>query len=152
MGRSVNYMNNAETVIYFTAEWLSGYDEEGNYDQYLVKVNYKDFIVNLLSEITHKLKSYTDVKNSWDNHETKIILENGLCNIGISEYCGCWSLSVAPKEDIYSQYSKDNIAKNHARQIKQTLEKCLEHAGVKIMYKLGTFSNGNSVYKYKGVK
>jgi len=145
MGRSVNYLNNAETVIYFTADWINESE-----DSYLSQLNYEDFIMNLLCEIKSKLKSYTEVNNSWDNRETKIILENELCNIGISEYCRGWSLSVAIKEDIYSQYCKDNIAKNHAIKIQKTLEKCLENAGGKIMYKLGTFSNGNNVYRYKG--
>lgn len=137
MSRSVDYLSNAETVIFFTVEGLEEYGDNGNYD---------DFMMNLLCEIKARLKSYDDA-NTWEGREVHIILDNRLCNIGISEYCGCWSLSVAPKDDNYD--NSYNLSRNHAGQIRKTLEKCLVNSGAKILNKLGTFSNGESVYEYK---
>jgi len=137
MGRSVDYLNRAESVIFFTADWIK---EDYDYD---------DFEINLKSEIKRKLKSYTD-SDKFDGRETKVILENNLCIIGLSEYCGAWSLSVASlEEDYYLGYNRESLAKKHANLIQATLEKCLIRAGAKIMNKIGTFSNGEAVFEYK---
>jgi len=152
MSRSVMYLNNAETVIYFTVEGLNEVNEETKEIDYdLSQMNYDDFYTNLIVEIKHKLKSYHEpYKNKWDNRETKIILENNLCVIGLSEYCGCWSLSVAPQEeDYYLGYGREPLALNHAGAIRNTLEKCLINAGARVISKIGTFSNGEAVYRYK---
>lgn len=139
MSRSVNYLNNAETIIFFT---VNGLDEQ---------IDYEDFERNLICEIKSKLKSYVET-NKWGNRETKVILENNLCVIGLSEYCGCWSLSVAGgAEDYYIGYNREALALNHAGQIRKTLEKCLANCGCKVMNKVGTFSNGEALYKYKEV-
>ena len=135
MGRSVNFLDNAITVIYFTADWM-----EEDYD-------YTDFVDNLQGNIIHKLKSYTESER-WGNRETKIILENNLCIIGISEYCGLYSLSVASE---YSEYSGDryinNFGDHHAAQIKNTLIKILDNLGCVVLNKIATASNGNSLYE-----
>lgn len=149
MGRSVSYLSNAETVIYFTVKYLNEENENGEIDYELSQMNYDDFMRNLTCEIKSKLKSYEEVEK-YDGRETRIILENRLCSIGISEYCGSWSLSIAPKEEnYYVGYYKENLALNHAGQIEETLEKCLVKSGAKILRKIGTMSNGVSVYRYK---
>ena len=144
MGRSVSYLNNAETVIYFTADWINEVD-----DEYLSQINWEDFEANLKSKITAKLKSYFK-SDGWDGRETKILLSNDLCNIGLSEYCGLYSLSVAPK-DFDSYYPEDaykeNFSKHHAEQIEKTLVKCLEDCGCELLNKVGTFSTGCGVFK-----
>lgn len=141
MGRSVNYLNNAEVVLYFP------YESEN--DGYMNQLNWNDLIRNLQNEIKAKLPSYNNC-DDWDNRETKIILENSFCNIGISEYCGLVSLSVAPKE-FDSCYSdtvfKENFAINHAQSIKKTLEKVLANLSLTNLRKIGTFSNGEAVFQ-----
>ena len=138
MARSVNYLNYAETVIFFTANFI-----EEDFD-------YEDFRDNLISTIQKKLKSYVKTDKYCSDREVSIILENELCNIGISEYCGAWSLSVAPIEEDYClNYNREALAKNHAILIKSTLEKCLINTGAKVMIKQGTFSNGEAVFEYK---
>jgi len=138
MARSVNYLNNAETVIYFTADFLTD-----DTDEHLASFHWLDFQDNLIYEIQLKLKSYIE-SNKRDNRETNIILENNLCCIGISEYCGLYSLSVAPN---YNDY--ESLGKHHAQQITKTLEKCLEKCGVKLLNRIGAFSNGSGVFEYK---
>lgn len=148
MGRSVNYLNNAEYVIYFSADWLNGIDENGKYSQFEAEINWEDFISNLKHQIKGKLKSYFDV-DKYDNRETLIFLENNLCEIGLSEYCGLYSLSIRVKESYYyNDINTEGLGKHHAEQIRSTLEKCLVNCDIKLLNRLGTFSNGNGVYEY----
>ena len=149
MGRSVDYLTNAEYVIYFSANYLNGYDENGEYDEFIAQFNWNDFMNNLKYEITKKLKSYYECER-WDGRETKIFLENNHAEIGISEYCGLYSLSIRPKENLgYYSYEKDTfgIAKYHCKQIEKTLIKCLQNCGVELLNRIGTFSNGCGVFE-----
>jgi hypothetical protein len=142
MGRSVNYLDNAEVIIYFHLE-----NDEGNYDdkQWL----WEDLVDNLINEIKRKLPSYEIEKDKWDNRETRILLSNKLCNIGISEYCGLVSLSVAPKIPRYysdEQY-KENFAVHHANQIEKTLQKIVDNCTGNRLNRKGTFSNGMGIFE-----
>lgn len=143
MGRSVSYLDNAEVVLYFPFE--NEYNEAGEYDEFLSQLNWDDTVTNLQAEIKAKLPSYYEV-DKWGNRETKIILENNLCSIGISEYCGLVSLSVAPTNNEYDSWH-EQFAKRHANQIKGTLEKVLKELSLTNLRKIGTFSNGELVYQ-----
>lgn len=149
MGRSVNYLTGAEYVIYFKADWINEEYEDGEYNEDLSSMNWDEFMVNLKSSICHKLKSYYNCEE-WDNNETKIFLKNELAEIGISEYCGLYSLSVRAREDEFS-YNADNIkeglSKHHVEQIRNTLEKCLKDSGGELLNRVGTLSNGCGVFK-----
>jgi len=138
MGRSVNYLNNAEVVLYFPFDYSD--------DVEMDNMNWDDMVENLKCEIKAKLPSYYEVKDKWGNRETRIILENSFCSIGISEYCGLVSLSVAPRENDYENYS-EGLAIHHANQIRGTLEKVLHDLGLKNLRKVGTFSNGEAVFE-----
>jgi hypothetical protein len=144
MGRSVNYLDNAEVVLYFPFE--DDKNEAGDYDEDLASIFWDDMVTNLQYEIKAKLPSYEIVNGKWDNSETRIILENSLCIIGIGEYCGLVSLSVAPKYSSYYE-SQQNLALHHAGQIKGTLEKVLHDLGLTNLRKVGTFSNGEAVFQ-----
>ena len=148
MGRSVNYLDNAEVVLYFPIE--NEYNEASEFDEDLSQMEWDDTVRNLQCEIRAKLPSYYDVKDKWGNRETRIILENNLCSIGISEYCGLVSLSVAPRDsdnlDSFATF-RDNFAVRHANQIESTLEKVLCELGLKNLHKVGTFSNGEAVFE-----
>lgn len=149
MGRGVDYLTNAEYVIFFHADWINAEYENGEFDEDLSSMNWDDFMSNLTAEICHKLKSYNE-SDKWDGRETKIFLENNLCEIGISEYCGMYSLSIRASECLgYYSYEKDTngLAVHHAEQIRNTLEKCLVKSGAEILNKIGTFSNGCSVFE-----
>jgi hypothetical protein len=138
MGRNVNYLNNAEVVLYFP------FENEDNAD-YPVDIAWDDMVANISAEIRAKLPSYYKV-DKWGNRETRIILENSYCSIGISEYCGLVSLSVAPRENDYINYS-ESLAIHHAGQIENTLKKVLEELGLTNLRKVGSFSNGEGVFE-----
>jgi len=138
MGRSVNYLSNADLVLYFDGSFL-----ENEFD-------WEDFKSNLIYKIKKKLKSYNEC-DKWDGNETRIFLENELAEIGLSEYCGLCSLSVRVRDDDYDEYFKEGIAKRHIKQIEKSLVKCLENTGVEILNRLGTFSNGCGVFEKANV-
>jgi hypothetical protein len=144
MGRSVIYLDNAEVVLYFPIE--NEYNEAGEFDEDLSQMIWDDMIDNLTCEIKKRLPSYYEVKDKWGNRETRIILENSLCSIGISEYCGLVSLSVAPRENESDEWH-ERFAIRHANNIKNTLEKVLSDLGLKNLHKVGTFSNGEAVFE-----
>ena len=150
MGRSVDYLTGAETVIYFTADWMHEQDENGNYDEFMSQMNWDDFLANLKAEIKSKLKSYEDCQ-AWDGREVNIFLDNMLCEIGISEYCGLYSLSVRAKEaDYYSEKNTEALGQNHAKQIDNTLCKILQGLSCTVLNRVGTFSNGTGVFQEAG--
>jgi len=149
MGRSVDYLNNADLVLYFNGDFLSGLDEDGEYCQDMAELNWEDFYSELKHNIKAKLKSYNECEK-WDSNEVSIFLENELAEIGLSEYCGLCSLSVRAKDDeFYNSYEKvkEGIAKHHVKQIEKSLVKCLENVGVEVLNRLGTMSNGIGVFE-----
>ena len=88
----------------------------------------------------------------WDHNEVSIFLENDLCQIAISEYCGLYSLSVrAIEQDYYADDNRLNFAKHHAKQIEKSLVKILNNLGCTVLSKLGTFSNGETVFEKASV-
>jgi hypothetical protein len=102
---------------------------------------------NLRCAIKEKLPSYYET-DKWGNRETRIVLQNALCHIGISEYCGLVSLSVAPRENEYGErWLRETFAVHHAQQIKGTLEKVLYNLGLKRLSKIGTASNGEAFFQ-----
>lgn len=134
MGRSVSYLNHAEYVIYFTAEWI----KEG--------FEWDDFKSNLISNIKGKLKSYSET-DSWDDRETHIFLDNNLCEIALAEYCDLFSLSIRVKEHYTCDYPyKQAFGERHAKQIKGALEKALTDAGADLLNRIGTFSTGTGLF------
>lgn len=152
MGRSVDYLNNAKVVIYFPTP--EAYDEDGQYNEDIGQMNWDDLIYSLEAEIQAKLPSYEIEKGKWDGRETKIILSNRLCNIGISEYCGLVSLSVAPKDIDYGysdQAYHEHFAIRHAEQIENTLQRIVDDVtGDNRLKKMGTFSNGEAIFEKAG--
>jgi len=149
MGRSVDYLSHAEYVIYFKADWMNEQDDNGEYDEVLSEMNWGDFKGNLISNICSKLKSYYEV-DEWDGREVWIFLKNELAEIGLSEYCGLYSLSIRARDDeFYNSYEKvkEGLAKAHCKKVRKSLEKALKDCGVDILNKIGTFSNGEAVYK-----
>jgi hypothetical protein len=147
MGRSVNYLSDSE-VIFFHADWLNGYDENGEYNEFDNQENWEVFFGDLKYNLKSKYKSLYDC-DKWENRENHIFLENNLCEIAISEYCGLYSLSIRAKDDEFnSNYEKykQGLSQNFVNQILPNVKKILKNCGVDLLVKQGTFSNGESVY------
>lgn len=147
MGRSVSYLSDSK-VIYFHADWLNGYDEQGEYNEDEAQINWENFFSNLKTKLKVKFKSlYSCNEYESENH---IFLENNLCEIAISEHCGLYSLSIRAKDNLgYSSYEKDThgLAQNFVSKIMPNVKNVLKNCGVDLLVKQGTFSNGESVYQ-----
>jgi len=136
MGRSVMYLNNAYDVWYLDSDSLD-YDFEFEYD-------WDNFEADLCECIKDKYGSF-EYADKWDNRETKVILENNLCEIGISEYCGLISVSIQFSDNDYN-YHQRGLAENYMDKIREGMTSIIKGFG-QTYSKLGSFSNGEGVYE-----
>jgi hypothetical protein len=149
MGRSVNYLNNAEKVNYFEWPTLSVYDDELDRD---IQTDEPEEGYIVIEDIQETIKSnFPEFDNCdrWDGRETHIILEGYGVEIGLSEYCGLASLSVRVDEGPL-EYSEDDEAYETDRQ--KALNWINENWAEATKYwnkykKIGNFSNGEGVFE-----
>lgn len=78
----------------------------------------------------------------WVGREVHVVLENRLVEVSVSEYCGLVALCIAPRSDL-SDYG-DNTRGLGIRWAESVSERFRRTFGS--YAKLGTFSNGESVY------
>jgi hypothetical protein len=153
MGRSVDYLNNAERVNYFQWPLIWVYDEDTDQDVETEEYwDASDVISDIQEYITDKYPGF-DKCSRWDGRETHIILEGYGVEIGLSEYCGLATLSVRVNEDELECYDLDDQdAYDTDKQkalawIRDNWDHASEHWNQ--YRKIGTFSNGESVYETK---
>jgi hypothetical protein len=168
MGRSVEVPSDALVTAY--ADWSlsyedwkegwTGYDDDeeyasdlseeafwADYDaQSLTWESNSEWYVDTLIEM---FPSAYPVKGEWLGYpynETRIVAENALVQFTISEYCGMTALSIIPNYD-RGTYWKDpepghaGLAAHWVKQIEGKFQEAFSS-----YYKIGTFSNGESVY------
>jgi hypothetical protein len=85
--------------------------------------------------------------DTWLDREDHAILENDLCYLGVSEYCGLASIWLVPKEYPDSGCFRADaylypLAVHWIERVAQKFHKIFGH-----YRKLGTFSNGESIYE-----
>jgi hypothetical protein len=85
--------------------------------------------------------------DKWLDREDHAILENNLCYLGVSEYCGLVAIWLVPKENPNDGYfsSEPNIlplAENFINRIAPNFHKAFGQ-----YRKIGTFSNGEAIYE-----
>lgn len=156
MGRSVDYLNNAIGVTFFSVDptnsngLINDQDEEGNeIERETNDSDYEFCFDDLLGNITYsllaKFKSLSKVEKRWDGRETRIILENSHCEIGISEYCSLVSVSIRVK---VSDYVNEALAENWIKQNWHAMVKTMtENTYHENLTRIGGFSNGESIYR-----
>ena len=86
------------------------FTENTDYDEDRGREDWDDFKSNFIGAITAKYKSLEEVQRRWDSNEVRIILENRFCEIALSEYMGCASLSIRAKEGDGYGDSADSLA------------------------------------------
>lgn len=127
MSRSVDYLNRANAVAYIDASHLVSEST----DQW----EWDDFVNDIVYQLQDKYPSLTEpYKKTWDSNEVEIILRNMFCDVGISEYMGLVSVSI--RADEYNP-----LAVSWVNKIKD------EFLKIGDLNKVGTFSNGEAVYK-----
>jgi hypothetical protein len=151
MGRSVNYLNNAERVNYFQWPLIWSYDEDTDQDVETDEYwDAADIISDIRETITSNYPGF-DPCSRWDGRETHIILEGYGTEIGLSEYCGLATLSIRIDQSILDYCDTDEEAEAEETKIRNWIrdnwDQASEHWNQ--YRKIGTFSNGESVYETK---
>ena len=149
MGRSVNYLNNAERVNYFDWPTIWTYDEDTDTD-----VDTGEFwdayevIEDVQSSIMERYPEFSTCKD-WDGRETQIILEGYGVQIGLSEYCGLASLSVRVNDELLQYFETDEEADKEEQKVKDWINTHWDEVSKywNKYKKIGTFSNGEAVYQ-----
>jgi hypothetical protein len=143
MGRSVDYLNNAERVNYFQWPTLWVYDEDTDQDVETDEYwDASDVISDIQEYITDKYPGF-DPCSRWDGRETHIILEGYGTEIGLSEYCGLATLSIRVDQSVEDEAEETRIR----NWIHENWDQASEHWNQ--YRKIGTFSNGESIYETK---
>ena len=133
MGRSVETVG--ENVIYFDCH---------EYDEF----EFDDLIDNLICDLTAKYKSFAQV---WMNfvpypyRENRILVENSLVQVSISEYCGCGAVSVFVSKGL-RYFVPEALAEHWLEQVFPDIAKIVG-GYVKVIRRVGRFSNGINVYE-----
>lgn len=126
MGRSVSKHRYATDTFYTTFEC----EDEFEWDDFMDTVKY----------LLQKQFPSMDECNRWMDREDHIILENSRGEISVSEYCGLIAICIAPRDPYNS------LDVNWTWQASKGFRKVLSKAfdGLR---KIGTFSNGESIYE-----
>ena len=149
MGRSVDYLRNAEFKIFTPFEYHECNDECGeDCDKlYPSDMAWDDLVYSVLTALKEVAPSlYEPSPKRWDGNETLIILENSHAEIGISEYCGLVSLSIRVNETNQYYTGNNSLSLNWIRKMWQPMVIAMMKNGVNMYGKQGTFSNGEGVY------
>ncbi len=89
--------------------------------------------------------SFSDC-DKWLDREDHAILQNGLCYLGVSQYCGLASLWLVPKDYIMNAHSFEvdaqPLAENFIRRIAPKFHRTFGQ-----YRKIGMFSNGEAIYE-----
>ncbi|NBW19617.1 MAG: hypothetical protein EBR82_67755 [Caulobacteraceae bacterium] len=159
MGRSVNHLNDAFEVVFFDYPTIESYnDETGQWEPTDEPEDFDCVLDGIRESIKSEFPEYTDCKR-WEGREVRIFLEGYGTEIAISEYCGLASLSIRIDESVLEYLSGDFETWEETEEAEQAererIEKWMSEnvsrifAGYGEYTKVGTFSNGESIYTKK---
>lgn len=125
MGRSVNFLSNSFAVVFF-----NNHEEESEY-----------IVEDIQQCIMSDYPEFEEV-SEWEGNEVNIILQSSTVEIGLSEYCGLFSLSIRVIDGV-------DLEEEEEQQVNEWLNmhasKVLEPYNE--MRRIGTFSNGESIFE-----
>jgi hypothetical protein len=126
-----------------------GEHEDGTSKQgeYAYQDAFDDTLEDFKSEVLRVFESAHE-DDSWLDREDHALAANRFVWFGISEYCGVVALWMAPKEAPYdSPASWEALRDNWMRQAWPKFKKLANSCVPEPMVRLGTMSNGESVYQ-----
>ncbi len=134
MSRSVESIG--DNVFYFDCSEL---DED----------DWENLVLNLRYDLKVKYPAFTVARDneSYPYREQQVIVENRFCRVSISEYSGCGAVSVYVRRD-YGDYSDEpkDLAEHWILQVYNGIMEIVKKY-VDVMYRVGGFSDGSSVYQ-----
>ena len=136
MGRSVSTPSEARVVCY---------RDVSEFDSF----NWSDFIDDIQCTVKSQWPSFSDC-DEWIGDEDHALVENDLCHIGVSEYCGCAAIWISSKkEDLLNTGYSDDVGRANLCDafIGKIEDKFREFFGE--LVKVGTGSNGVALYERK---
>lgn len=131
MGRSVSTPSEARVVCYRNVSEFDG------------QIDWEVFVEDIQETARFEWPSFDDC-DEWLGDEDKAIVENSLCYIGVSEYCGCAAIWIASKEDQIRDagYPEANLCESFIERIRPKFEKRFGE-----YVRVGVMSNGCAVYE-----
>jgi hypothetical protein len=136
MGRSVNYVLDAEAVVYLHHNIIESWEW--------------DSFIECLREVLQESFPSLEPDDTWIGRELRSVLENCHARIVVSDYCGVASVSLA-ENDRYDEYDWRSLSGAWCGQVAAKFRRILhERFPEWAMVKLGTMSNGVSVYQSIG--
>lgn len=131
-------MTYGETAVHFA------HDIEDDFDGF----EFSDMMEYIAGQISSKYKSFDDViqEEKWVGREGRIILENQLIQVAITEYCGIAAVSFIINPDA-EEYNYTALAQRLIPYIETYTAKLLKKSGYDVLSRIGTFSNGVGVYE-----
>lgn len=142
MGRSVSYPRNAAVVCFRLLAPMTIADngnevpddsQDGYHEEF-------DCLVEWVKDASKAAWPSLYDCDGWLDREDHVLLANGHCFIGVSEYCGMVAVWLAPKEN-YSHTDTPELAGAWCRLIAPRFERMFAQ-----YRKVATFSNGEAVY------
>lgn len=157
MGRGVDSLRYSLDVLYFdfTGDVYGEYNPESGlyhgdaYNQAESSENWDEAKANLINRLQELFPSLQPpCRNKWQG-ECQIALENELVYVAIAEYCGCVSLSIAARGETEWEYDASiPLAERWTASVYKRLRRNLRGLlFLDLMCKVGTFSNGESVFE-----
>lgn len=129
MSRSVSTPTHAEAIAY---QDVNDYDFD----------TFKWWLEEIADHARSMWPSF-DPCDTWLDREDHAILENGLCYFGVSEYGGVAAIWLVPKE--YRRFETQYVAPLALNFIAQIAPRF--HRAFGQYRKIGTFSNGEAIYR-----
>ena len=137
MGRSIETIG--DKIVYFKCDDIA--NEEGDW---------QDLIINLQTELHHKYPSMeANLKDKWVGYpynENRIVIENYLVQVSITENCAFGAVSVFVHRDLYYTIP-ENLAEHWLEQCWPEIKKIVSRIVPNKLNKLGTMNNGVSFYE-----
>lgn len=135
MSRSVMTADYAEHVFYDFLE----YDDADDYDYAdMVWQDYVEYITDKLERMYPSL--YRPDRETWNNRECRVILENEHTEVTLSEYCEAVAICLAPR---LRDREDSPLGVRWRAQVAPRID-----AELSRLRRIGTFSNGEGVYEY----
>jgi len=133
MGRSVSTHRHAVATVYLSPEFEDHDDA------------FRDFLDDLRSNVLPEVFPSLCECDRWMDREDHVIMENGRCEVSVSEYCGLVAICLAPL-DPYNNLDTawcERAANNFEKKINKMFGKSALHS-------VGRGSNGEQFFQVAG--